>query len=78
MRRTSTGGRDQVVAGQSDNSHADLANAVVGALVGASTRGCGIGYVAFGGEDDEDDAPSNGRRLYNVSDLQRDISGGSF
>ena len=78
LRKTSSGGRDQVIAGQSDNTHADLANAVVGAIMGAAASCCSIGYVAFCGEDDEDDAPSNGRRLYNVSDLQRVISGGSF
>lgn len=37
LRRTSTGGRDQVIAGQSDSSHSDLANATIGAVILAST-----------------------------------------
>lgn len=38
LRRTSSGGRDQVIAGQSDSSHSDLANAVIGASVLASAK----------------------------------------
>lgn len=40
MRRTNPGGRDSVVAGQSDGSHADLANAVAGAVWLAAGSGC--------------------------------------
>lgn len=36
MRRTNPGGRDSVLAGQVDGSHADLANAVMGAVYLAS------------------------------------------
>lgn len=74
MRKTSAGGRDQVVAGQSDSSHADLANAVVGAIMGAATRSCGIGFVEFGGDDD--DEPTVGERLYDVNDLRRVLVNG--
>lgn len=38
LRRTTGSGRDQVIAGQSDGSHADLANAAIGAAVLASAR----------------------------------------
>ena len=32
MRRTNPGGRDSVVPGSDDGSHADLANAIIGAV----------------------------------------------
>lgn len=46
MRRTNPGGRDSVVAGQSDGSHADLANAVAGVIWLANEGGaCGQAVV---------------------------------
>lgn len=46
MRRTNPGGRDSVVAGQSDGSHSDLANAVAGAAWLAAEGGvCNVGAV---------------------------------
>ncbi len=46
MRRTNSGGRDSVVAGQSDGSHSDLANAVAGAVWLAAEGGaCNFGAV---------------------------------
>lgn len=38
MRRTSSGGKDSVIAGQSDSTHSDLANACMGAVVLASSK----------------------------------------
>ncbi len=38
LRRTTTAGRDQVIAGQGDGSHADLANAAIGAAVLSQDR----------------------------------------
>lgn len=50
LRRTSSAGRDQVIAGQSDNSHSDLANAAIGAAVLASTTKKGGGFIGFSDE----------------------------
>ena len=58
MRRTSTGGRDQVVAGQSDASHSDLANAVIGAVMLAAKRGASIGFQEFVPDDDDEPMPA--------------------
>lgn len=58
LRKTSTGGRDQVIAGQSDSSHADLANAVIGAVMLAAKRGASIGFEEFIPDDDDEPAPA--------------------
>ena len=64
LRKTSTGGRDQVIAGQSDSSHADLANAVIGAVMLAAKRGAGIGYEEYVPDDDDvAPKPSGGMAL---------------
>ena len=47
MRRTNPGGRDSVVPGQGDGSHADLANAVMGAVYLASQGAVYDGEVRF-------------------------------
>jgi hypothetical protein len=47
MRRTTAGGRDSVIAGQSDSSHADLANAAIGAAVLASSTKKGGAFIGF-------------------------------
>ena len=63
MRRTSSGGKDQVIAGQSDASHSDLANACMGAVVLAASHGAGdmIGFeMASENESDDDDGPGDG------------------
>ncbi|MCJ7525851.1 MAG: hypothetical protein MUP71_11635 [Candidatus Aminicenantes bacterium] len=47
MRRTSTGGKDSVIAGQSDSSHSDLANAAIGAVILASQEKHGGAGICF-------------------------------
>jgi len=47
MRRTNPGGRDSVVPGQGDGSHADLANAIIGAVYLASQGAIYDGMVKF-------------------------------
>ncbi|MFH2108226.1 MAG: hypothetical protein ABII93_06110 [Chrysiogenia bacterium] len=47
LRRTTASGRDSVIAGQSDRSHADLANAAIGAAVLASSTKKGGAFGAF-------------------------------
>jgi len=47
MRRTNPGGRDSVVPGQGDGSHADLANAIIGAVSLASQGAVYDGAVKF-------------------------------
>ncbi|MCJ7482105.1 MAG: hypothetical protein MUO31_03985 [Thermodesulfovibrionales bacterium] len=47
MRRTNPGGRDSVSPGQGDGSHADLANAIIGAVNLASQGAAYDGMVKF-------------------------------
>lgn len=77
MRKTSTGGRDQVIAGQSDSSHADLANAVIGAVMTAARKsGCGIGFEVHDPDGEEDAAEvARANRPYNINDLRARLNG---
>lgn len=64
LRRTTTGGRDSVIAGQSDNSHSDLANAAIGAAVLASSAKKGGAFIGFSKTDFYGDGASGWNSNY--------------